>query len=211
MAKKAPVVVLEGAWWSGHEFPLVLPYFHALSISHREIDVAYRTIRGVRDIAYYVNKIPTHAGALLYFACHGRDTYLMPAGHKSAVSPAELCVALGNAKPGAIAFVHFGCCEMIDPRARRETHQGILDATGAKWSSGYTTSVDWLPSMFLDLALVTEVFAPSHTVKDPRRTSLRKRATQFVATYEQLARALGFSALSEVAGGAALFPERLHA
>ena len=208
---KAPVVVLEGAWWSDHEFPLVLPYFHALSISHQSIDVSYRTIRGVKDISYYVSKIPKNSGALLYFACHGRELHMMPTGHKNAISPEELMTALTLAKPGAISFVHFGCCEMIDPRKRRETHQSVLTAAKAEWSSGYTTSVDWLPSMFLDLALVTEVFVPQHAAKRGRAANLKKHATDFVTTYDQLARELGFSALSLVSGGAKLFPERLHA
>ena len=30
MAKHAlPVCILEGTWWSNHEVPLILPYFHA--------------------------------------------------------------------------------------------------------------------------------------------------------------------------------------
>jgi hypothetical protein len=51
---KAQVVVLEGTWWSNQEVPLLLPYFHALSISHRDIDLSHRTIRSVEDIGYYV-------------------------------------------------------------------------------------------------------------------------------------------------------------
>ncbi len=207
---KARVVVLEGTWWSNHEVPLVLPYFHALSISHREIDLCHRTIRSVEDIAYYVGRISKNAGAMLYFACHGEGLHLKPAGERDKINQAELLEALGQAKEGALAFVHFGCCEMIAQQARRETHQSILDASGAKWSSGYTKDVDWLQSMFLDLALVTEVFVPQCASTDGRVTQLKKRATDFVRSYEQLARELGFSALSKVTGGAALFPERLR-
>ncbi len=209
---KAPVVVLEGTWWSNHEVPLVLPYFHALSISHREIDVSHRTIRSVEDIGYYVSKIRKNSGVMLYFACHGEGLHLKPAGERDKkIAQADLLTALKEAKEGAVSFVHFGCCEMIDPNARRKTHESIMNAAGAKWSSGYTTSVDWLQSMFLDLALVTEVFVPQHAVPDGRKAKLKKRATDFVATYEQLARELGFSALSQVTGGATLFPERLRA
>ena len=207
---KARVVVLEGTWWSNHEVPLVLPYFHALSISHSEIDVSYRTIRSVEDIAYYVSKIKKGSGAMLYFACHGEGLNLKPAGERAKISQGALLNALASAKDGAVNFVHFGCCEMIAPDSRRSTHQKILNASGARWSSGYTTSVDWLQSMFLDLALVTEVFVPHCTSSDGRLTKLKKRAQDFVGTYEQLARQLGFSALSKVTGGAALFPERLR-
>lgn len=207
---KAPVVVLEGTWWSNHEVPLVLPYFHALSISHREIDLCHRTIRSADDIAYYVGRISKNSGAMLYFACHGEDLYLEPAGERARISQEELRNALANAKEGAVSFVHFGCCEMIDPNSRRETHQQILDASGAKWSSGYTKNVDWLQSMFLDLALVTEVFVPQCASPDGRVTKPKKLAKDFVRSYEQLARELGFSALSMVSDGPALFPGRLH-
>ena len=207
---KARVVVLEGAWWSNHEVPLVLPYFHALSISHREIDVSHRTIRSADDIEYYVSKIKKGSGSMLYFACHGEGLSLKPAGERARISQDSLLQALGSAKEGAVDFVHFGCCEMIAPTSRRETHQKIMDAAGARWSSGYTTSVDWLQSMFLDLALVTEVFVPQCASSDGRVTKLKKRAHDFVGSYEQLARQLGFSALSKETGGAALFPERLR-
>ncbi len=147
---------------------------------------------------------------MLYFACHGEALHLMPAGRRDKIDQVELLDALGKAKEGAISFVHFGCCEMIDPDLRRVTHQKILDATGAKWASGYTTSVDWLQSTLLDLALVTEVFVPYCASPDGRITKPKKTAQAFVDSYEQLARALGFSALSQFTAGTKLFPERLH-
>lgn len=207
---KPKVVVLEGAWWSNHEVPLVLPYFHALSISHRDIDLCHRTIRSVEDIAYYVGRISKNSGALLYFACHGEGLHLKPAGERRKINQTDLLDALGKAKEGAVSFVHFGCCQMIAPNARRKTHQMILDAAGAKWSSGYIGDVNWLQSMFLDLALVTEVFVPQCASTDGRVTMLKRRATDFVRSYGQLARELGFSAMSKVASGAKLFPERLR-
>lgn len=207
---KAPVVILEGTWWSNHEVPLVLPYFHALSSSHGGIRLSHRTIRSVEDIAYYVKKIPTNAGTLLYFACHGEDLCLKPTGERGKISQGSLLSALSEAKDGAISFVHFGCCEMIDPKNRRDTHEKIMEATKAKWSSGYTTSVDWLSSTLLDLALVTEVFVPQRGVADGRKAKLKKRASSFVNGYEQLARQLGFSAMSQVTNGSELFPKRLR-
>lgn len=207
---KARVVLLEGTWWKSHEVPLILPYFHALAISHREIDLCHRTIRCVEDIDYYVGKISKNAGALLYFACHGEELHLKPAGERDKISQDELLAALSSAKEGAVSFVHFGCCEMIDPDDRRKTHDGILDASGAKWSSGYTKEVDWLQSTLLDLALVAEVFIPQCASTDGRKTRPKALATDFISTYEQLARDLGFSAFSKVTGGAQLFPQRLR-
>lgn len=208
--RKARVIVLEGTWWSHHEVPLVLPYFHALSISHREIDLCHRTIRSAEDIAYYVGKISKNTGALLYFACHGERLHLRPAGERDKIDQTALLDALRKAKEGAISFVHFGCCEMIDTKDRRESHQKVMDASGAKWCSGYTNEVDWLQSMFLDLALVTEVFVPQFASTDGHVTQLKKRASDFIRSYDQLARELGFSALSKFKGSTDLFPERLR-
>jgi hypothetical protein len=207
---KARVVVLEGTWWSNHEVPLVLPYFNALSISHREIDLSHRTIRSAEDIAYYVSKISKNSKAMLYFACHGEEMQLKPSGENSKISQQELIEALTNAKEGAISFVHFGCCEMVEPRSRRASFEKIMEVTGAKWVSGYTEEVDWLTSTLLDLALVKEVFVPYYVASDGRAASLKRKAKNFVSAYEQLARALGFSALSKVTGGTKLFPNRLH-
>ena len=207
---RAPVVMLEGSWWSNHEVPLVLPYFNALSNSHREIDLSHRTICSAEDISYYVSRISKNAGAMLYFACHGNELNLEPADGRSPIPPAVLLDALGKAKEGAISFVHFGCCEMVGSKNRRETHQKVLDATGAKWASGYTKKCDWLQSTFLDLALVSELFVPDHKSSDGRVTPLKRQADGGIRTYEQLARELGFSALAKVSAGNLLFPSALH-
>lgn len=207
---KAPIVILEGEWWKSHEVPLVLPYFHALSISHRNIDVSHKTIRSVDDIAYYVSRISKNSGAMLYFACHGEGLHLKPAGERAKISQEKLLEALGKAKEGALSFVHFGCCEMVDPKARRQSHQVVLSATGAKWASGYTKSVDWLQSTFLDLALVSELFVAQHDEDDGRVVKLKSKASAFVKTYSSISRSLGFSALSTFTGGAKLFPGRLR-
>lgn len=210
MAKRAPVCILEGTWWSNHEVPLILPYFHALATSHREIDLSHRTIRGADDIAYYVSKISRNAGAFLYFACHGKRQRLSPSDGRSTVAPDGLLSALSQAKPGAIAFVHFGCCEMIATSARRQTHERVSHATGARWVSGYATRVNWLQSTLLDIALVSEVFVPDHQARPKHHRKLKPSAEKFIKNYEQLARELGFSALADTSAGQLLFPERLH-
>jgi hypothetical protein len=210
VSRQAPVCILEGSWWKNHEVPLILPYFHALAVSHREIDLSHRTIRSAEDIRYYVSRISKNAGAFLYFACHGTEQQLSPVDGRSKISTEALLEALGSAKEGALSFVHFGCCEMIDPRRRRETHEKVLAASRAKWTSGYTQSVDWLQSTWLDMALVSEVFVPHHRTKGKRGPKLKPKAQGFVERYEQLARSLGFSLLTETSGGSMLFPKRLR-
>ena len=206
---RALIYILEGTWWSNKEVPLVLPYFSALASSHRGFELSHRTIRTAADIAHYVGGIPTGANAFVYIACHGQGTTLLPAGKKSAVPYAETVNALGTAKkkPGAVSFVHFGCCEMVGPN-RRGSHAAILEATGAKWASGYTKSVDWLRSTFLDLALIVDVFQPFIARKNKMGPKIKHGAKGFMRDYDQLARSLGFSALSHVSGTTQLFPAR---
>jgi hypothetical protein len=93
---------------------------------------------------------------------------------------------------------------------RRESHQLIMDASGAKWVSGYTKSVDWLPSTFLDLMLVIDIFATQHGQTDGRTARLKQRASEFFDLYEQAARSLGFSALAATSSGERLYPAALH-
>jgi hypothetical protein len=203
--------ILEGSWWKAHELPQVLPYFQALAATQGTISLAHRTIRSIDDIAYWVKKIPKNGRSFLYFACHGEGLDLLPGGRRSRVSRDALLDVLSEAKVGAIAFLHFGCCEMVDPRHRRRSLQDLADASGAYWVSGYTSSVDWLRSMFLDLALLAEVYLTFAKTGNRRGPKLQSHVQRFIRDYEQLARALGFSGLSRgVVAKDNLFPQRLH-
>jgi hypothetical protein len=203
--------ILEGSWWKAHELPQVLPYFQALAASEGSINLAHRTIRSLDDIAYWVKKIPKNSRSFLYFACHGEDLDLLPGGKRSRICRKDLLEVLGEAKPGAISFLHFGCCEMVDPRHRSQSLRDMADATGAYWVSGYTNSIDWLRSMFLDLALLAEVYVAFAKAGNRRGPKVRNQAQRFIRDYEQLARTLGFSGLSRgVVGKDAIFPPRLH-
>ncbi len=159
--------ILEGSWWKAHELPQVLPYFQALAATESTIGLAHRTIRSLDDIAYWVKKIPKNSRSFLYFACHGEELDLLPGGRRSRVCRQDLLEVLSEAKEGAIAFLHFGCCEMVDPHHRRQSLRDLADASGAYWVSGYTSSVDWLRSMFLDLALLAEVYLTFATAAGP--------------------------------------------
>jgi hypothetical protein len=208
--KKARVIILEGAWEDEHEVPQILPYFQALAVTHPDdIEISHRTFRNVNDIEFYASQIGKNEGVLLYFACHGGDGMLQPSGDTS-ISLDLVAQALGKAREGAIAFVHFGSCEMVLAGRRRESHRTIMDACGAKWVSGYTKSVDWLPSTFLDLMLVTSIFKPQHGETDGRAARINHNANRFFEMYEQTARHLGFSALSVNATGEKLYPAALR-
>ena len=208
--KKAHVLILEGSWEEEHEVPQILPYFQALVTTYAdEIKISHRTFRNADDVAFYASQIGANEGVLLYFACHGSDGNLNPSRNVT-ISLDEVAKALGKAQQGAISFVHFGSCEMVVPKRRRESHLSIMNACGAKWVSGYTKSVDWLPSTFLDLMLVTSIFYPQHGEKDGRAARINHNASNFFELYEKTARQLGFSALSVMTGGEKLYPAALH-
>jgi hypothetical protein len=208
---RAPVYILEGTWWSRRETPLVLPYFEALATSHREITLSHRTIRSADDIAYYVRRLGAGEQAFLYFASHGSALNLLPAGGSSPIRRPQLLEALGEHKEGSIGFLHFGCCEMVSRSNRRGSLSDLMDASGAKWVSGYTKDVDWLRSTILDLLLVAEYYVHFHGRKGKRGPKLVAPAQRFMDDFDQFARSLGFSGLSRgVNGQHGLFPKRLE-
>jgi hypothetical protein len=208
---RSQCIILEGSWWKPHELPQVLPYFQALAATQPNIRLAHRTIRSLDDIAYWVKKIPKHSHSFLYFACHGEDLDLLPGGRRNRVFRDDLLEVFEGAKEGAISFLHFGCCEMVDPRHRRQSLQELANASRAYWVSGYTSEIDWFRSTFLDLALVAEVYVAFTKGGHRLGTKLRTQAQRFIRDYEQLARSLGFSGLSRgIVARDKLFPQRLH-
>lgn len=200
---RAPVFVLEGAWENPHEAPQVLPYLIAYANSHREINLQHRTFRCLDDIAYYVSKVPRGARAFFYFACHGEEGYLVPADGRSKIAIKDIEEALGRAKEESIGFIHFGCCDFVRSSSRRQTLSKLINAPSAGWISGYASTVDWLPSTLLDIALINDVYVPWFESQG-KYTSNKVNA--FFKNYEQLARNLAFSAMYRVQKGERLFP-----
>lgn len=209
---KAPVYIFEGTWWSKKETPVVLSYFQALAASHGNIELSHRTIRSAEDIAYYMKTLRKGDRAFVYFACHGERLWLKPAGARSRISPDVLCSALSEAKEGAIGYLHFGCCEMIgeSSESRRTSLSRLMEASGARWVSGYSKQIDWLRSMLLDLALVSEFYSAFPRGRKRGGPRVDTVAREFVGSFDQLARGLGFSGMSRAASGRTkLFPARV--
>ena len=208
----ASVYVLEGAWDKPVEAPQLLPYFSAYEQSHREVRVFHRTIRTHSDISYYLSKIPQRSRSFVYVACHGQVGLLDPSDKENQMPVAVIKEALKSAKEESVSFLHFGCCEFVQPAEgpRRQFLASLADSVdGGRWVSGYTKEVDWLPSTLLDLALISEVYVPWRK-KPTHVAAAKKRAEKFVKRYEQLARVLGFSALSRIDTTDTLFPARLR-
>jgi hypothetical protein len=207
----APCYILEGTWWSNQETPQVLPYFQALQASQSRITLSHRTIRSADDISYWIGKIPAGKQAIVYIACHGQDLELCPADGRSPVRRPDLLEALKYAKKGAIGFLHFSCCEMVDPDNRRKSLDELAQASGARWVSGYGVGVDWLRSALFDLALVAELFVPYYYDSKKKNPKLAMRTRSFLSDYEQLARSLSFSGLyRNRSKGGNLFPQRMR-
>lgn len=207
----ASVYVLEGAWDKPHEAPQILPYLAAYEQSHGEVRMYHRTFRNASDIEYYLRRIPTGARAFVYVACHGEVGRLDPSDAASRMPASEVQDVLKSAKRESVSFLHFGCCEFVQPA--KGSRRAFLDAlakniAGGLWVSGYTREVDWLASTLLDLALISEVYVPWFK-KPSHVAAAHKRADAFMQRYSQLARALGFSALSGIKGTKVLFPARV--
>jgi hypothetical protein len=210
--RRAPCYIFEGTWWANREVLQVLPYLQALRESDGHLDLSHRTFRSANDLTYWFGRIPRTERAFVYVACHASDGNLYPTDGRSPVVWEKLCEALGAARPGAMEFLHFGSCGIVDARDRRGSLESLADASNARWVSGYVRPIDWLPSMLLDLALVGELFLPFYHETRTRRPHLKARTHWFLRSYEQLARELGFSGLARnLAGVDALIPRRLRA
>ena len=207
---KPPCYLFEGTWWNHKEIPLTLQYLQALNYSHGPIDLSHKTIRSIEDLEYWVRKIPKWSNSFVYIACHGLKGDLYPIDGKHSIKRDDIIDALSNAKDGAISFIHFGCCEMVIGD-RRKSLLEIAGACGARWASGYSNSVDWLESTFLELALVAELYLPFYNDAKKPNPKLKIRADNFHRKYEQLARELSFSGLCQnTVGVSELIPKRLQ-
>lgn len=204
----ATVYILEGAWSSAMESPMILPYLTAYANSHNDVKVQYRTIRCKEDVSYYVSQIRKGAKAFLYIACHGRVGELHPTDAENVLTVDDVCDTLKGAKDEAISFVHFGSCQFVHSAQRRKVLEKLRVPAGALWVSGYTKLIDWLPSTWLDLALISEVYVPWRNAPTKQKVA-KDRAHQFIASYDQLARSLGFSGLSTLGDDGLLMPTKL--
>lgn len=208
--KRVPLYVLEGAWDKPHEAPQVLPYFAAYAQTYQEVDFNHRTFRCLEDIEYYIQRLPKSGRAFIYFACHGEAGKLIPGDGRKKIERTDINEALSKSKLDAIGFVHFGCCSFVHTSAseRRKTLESIRASAKGVWASGYTRDVDWLSSTLLDLALISEIYVPWRNAPT-MKAAHAKRLKEFTSSYEQLARALGLSALSTIAGTGELFPRKV--
>jgi hypothetical protein len=202
--------IFEGTWWNHRETPQILPFFLALQNSGNRINLSHRTFRNADDIGFWISKIKKDEKAFVYFACHGENLKLIPTDSNKAINNDELLKAIANnAKSGAIEFLHFSCCEMISKENKRLTLKNYLNASKAKWVSGYSESVDWLESTLLDLTLIAKLALPYNNDSNKISPKLSIRAKNFSLNYEQLIRSLKFSgAYKNGKGEVELFPKK---
>lgn len=206
---KATLLVLEGVWAKPTEAPMILPYVTAYANSHGDVDVQYRTIRNKADLEFYVKQIHKNKKAFVYIACHGDVGQLQPTDPKNAIDLDAVCEILGKARDGAIGFLHFGSCWFVQSSTRRETLERLRASARARWVSGYTRSIDWLPSTMFDLSLISEVYVPWRA-QPTKIVNAKKRADAFLKRYGQLGRWLGFSAMMAMKDRSALLPRKVN-
>jgi hypothetical protein len=208
---RASCWIFEGTWWRAREVPLVLPFLQALQATKGGITLSHKTFRSGDDLRYWFKRIGRNERAFVYIACHAKDGELQPVDGRSRMALDELLDALGGAREDAVEFLHFGACQLIPRERRGDMLMKLARASGARWVSGYTLEVDWLASMLLDLAVISELFLDFHHSSITRRPPLHRKAQVFLSTYEQFARKLGFSGLVANGGSAGkVVPERLR-
>jgi hypothetical protein len=207
---KASCWVFEGTWWHAREVPLVLSFLQALQSFKAGLTLSHKTFRSAEDLSYWLRRIGRNERAFVYIACHAKHGVLKPVDGRSRIAQDELRAALGSTRENAIEFLHFGACQFVPDHNRREFLRELARVSGARWVSGYTKEVDWLSSMLLDLAVISELFLDFHHATRSRRPPLHRKAQAFLDTYEQFARNLGFNGLVANGSAAKLVPERLR-
>ena len=123
--RAAPCYIFEGLWWQTREVPQVLPFLQALAAFDGGLSLSHRTFRTGDDLRYWFSRIPKGDRSLVYIACHGRDGNLKPVDGRSQIKWEELIEALRAAKPGAIEFLHFGACEIVEEGNRRQRLEAL--------------------------------------------------------------------------------------
>lgn len=208
--RRAPVWIFEGTWWDHHESSKVLPYFQAVSSTVAPLDIGHRTFRSADDLEYWIKKIPRGTSAFVYVACHGNGEGLWPVSN-TLISVDELCATFTAAKDGAIGFLHFGTCGVVDGTNRRASLQRLRRAARARFVSGFTRPIDWFQSTLFDVVIAAELFVPYYLDARHSAPKLAKRASDAYREHQALARRLGFTGLvSTASGGETMIPARLR-
>ena len=120
------------------------------------LQVAHRFVESKRGLAYYTKRPrgllwrepEVWDTPIYYLALHGspgRVTSVL-----DTIGSDNLCDAF-RGYDGYDCLIYFGCCSVLRGEAGRRFARRFLKAAGCRAVIGYRTSIDWMPSMLIDL------------------------------------------------------------
>ena len=128
------------------------------------LQVAHRFVESQRGLAYYAKrphgllwKQPEVWDAPIYYlALHGSPGSVTSV--LDTIGPETLCEAFQGF--GVYdCLVYFGCCSVLRGDAGRRFANAFLEAAGCRAVVGYSTEIDWMPSMLIDLLFFSRFYS----------------------------------------------------
>ena len=202
--KTKRIVVFESYWNTPNENPQVLPFIQALVNLHQQpktnsdpkgvvpIEIVYRTVRTKSDLTYYLSSQDKNISSnnLLYLASHGIKGFLSFSNNRNEeefwISHDEVCNLLEANCKGVFSHIHFAACGYFAGDKTWKKYHEIIKASNAKYVSGYRENIDWIESMFVDLAYIYYFYINGNQQN-------KSKINNFESSYNELARLLGFT------------------
>ncbi|MBK7471021.1 MAG: hypothetical protein IPI73_10775 [Betaproteobacteria bacterium] len=163
------IVCLE-TYWGDHKIHLfqntsVRPFLEALAVHFNPaIQIAHRFVESTAQLANYTGfpegllwRDPEVFDTPFYYlSFHGSPGTLRSSLER--IEAGALCAAFkgwGGQYPN---LVHFGACSVFAGHAGRQFARDFLVTSGCRGILGYTTDVEWIDSMIIDLLFVRRFF-----------------------------------------------------
>jgi hypothetical protein len=152
------LVCLESAWDNSvFHTPSVKGFLEALGpLIHPPLRVAHRFIESAKHLAHYTRYpggalwVDAHAWdvPIYYLAFHGATGTVHSALDQ--IGPDVLCDAFSD-YGGYDSLVYFAACSVLRGKSGRDFARDFLAASGVRAVIGYTTDVNWVDSLVVDL------------------------------------------------------------
>jgi hypothetical protein len=159
------LVCLE-TYWSDQVFHTfsVKGFFESLSpLISPPLRIAHRYVESAEHLAYYTRKPDgllwsdpeARDAPICYLAFHGSPGTVYST--LEAIGPDKLCEAFENYGEYA-NLVYFGACSVLADADGRKFAKKFLKVSKSRAVIGYTTNVDWMHSMIIDLLFLQRFY-----------------------------------------------------
>jgi hypothetical protein len=164
------IVCLETYWgdYKGQLFQStsVRPFLEALATHFNPpLRIAHRFVESSAQLAHYTgfpDGLLWHDPEVFdtpfyYLSFHGSPATLR--GTLERMNAETLCAAFAGWGGQFPNLVHFGACSVFAGREGRDFARDFLARSGCRGITGYTTEIDWIDSMVIDLLFIRRFFA----------------------------------------------------